>query len=100
MLSHRKQEVEAEFRDIRQRIMGIYRSWHLSHSAEVRGCDAHKNKLILFQDTVIVSRQALEQWMSRHLTPPLRRKPDNDEKDDPMEVGKGTYLIGVTASLT
>ncbi|KAI0345367.1 cysteine proteinase [Trametopsis cervina] len=74
----RKQEVEAEFRDIRQRIMGIYRSWHLSHSAE---------------DTVIVSRQALEQWMSRHLTPPLRRKPDNDEKDDPMEVDEGMLTL-------
>ncbi|KAI0688254.1 cysteine proteinase [Cytidiella melzeri] len=68
----RKQDVESRFSVVRDRIMGIYQNWQLSSNAE---------------RNVVLSRRALEQWLSYHITPHSKDK--TDAKTEEMEVDSG-----------
>ncbi|EKM55145.1 uncharacterized protein PHACADRAFT_94093 [Phanerochaete carnosa HHB-10118-sp] len=59
--SDQEKAAEERFQQTRCMVMDIYRSWSLSHDDE---------------DSVVCSKQALETWMSRHLTKPKDQKPE------------------------
>ncbi|KAI0831247.1 cysteine proteinase [Trametes gibbosa] len=59
---YREAETRARFNKIRQTVMDIYRGWNLSSREE---------------ECVIVSRQSLESWISRHLAKPVMPNKSN-----------------------
>ena len=58
-LNFREKVFEERFGQTSQMVMDIYRSWSLSDDSE---------------ESIVCSKQALEAWMSRHLTKPADRK--------------------------
>ncbi|THG98644.1 hypothetical protein EW026_g3587 [Hermanssonia centrifuga] len=72
---------EARFKDIRDRVMDIYRSWNLASNAE---------------ENAVVSRQALESWLSRHLKKPPASARDalvDREEAEAMDVDEYIHEI-------
>ncbi|KAL4247306.1 peptidase C19 family protein [Abortiporus biennis] len=61
----RREEAKREFARKRNVVMDIYRSWSLSSNEE---------------DSVVVSRQALEWWLGRYIMKPPKEKEKNDSE--------------------
>ncbi|KAI0086174.1 cysteine proteinase [Irpex rosettiformis] len=70
------QDAENRFQNIRQRVMSIYRSWQLSNNAE---------------NSVVLSRKALERWLSHHLN--SRSTDEKDNQCDEMEIDSGPTIF-------
>ncbi|TFK92421.1 cysteine proteinase [Polyporus arcularius HHB13444] len=86
--SQREKEARARFDRIRSVVMDIYRHWNLTSRNE---------------DGVVVSRQSLESWLSRHIAKPKVLSPmppveSSEEDPTAMSKGDGSSTIHISTS--
>lgn len=95
----REKESKERFEEKRRLVINIYQTWRLSSREEV--CRPACSRTVckdadVVQDSAVVSRQALDAWLSRYLVKPPKPSSDKDEPRAPLvALSEGTYSIYV-----